>query len=87
MNDEQIPDMLKPYSDDVKKAMEVAEKVEIKDTSHKTPCISYVVKSWGTAHPSCIYLRDATKITVGRDKTTTGPAWLEISKQDSITTA
>jgi len=31
-----------------------------------------------------IYLTDGTKITVGRDKSTNGPAWLEISETPII---
>lgn len=37
----------------------------------------------GNAH--IVYLSDGTKISVGRDRTTKGPAWLEISQQSKIT--
>ena len=33
---------------------------------------------------TCAYLRDGTKITVGRDRRTTGPAWLKRSPQATL---
>lgn len=46
------------------------------------PCITRIGESNGKAF--VIYLRDGTKIVVGRDKTTKGPAWLEVQKQAKI---
>lgn len=45
-------------------------------------CVTYTVQRDGKA--SCVYLRDGTKITVERDATTRGPAWLKVSQQAMI---
>ncbi len=47
------------------------------------PCVTRIGRSMGKAF--VVYLRDGTKITVGRDKTTKGPAWLEVKEQSKIT--
>lgn len=46
------------------------------------PLITRVGESNGKAF--VVYLRDGTKITVGRDATTKGPAWLIVSQQSKI---
>lgn len=45
-------------------------------------CVTYTVQRDGRA--SCVYLHDGTKITVERDATTKGPAWLKVSQQAMI---
>jgi hypothetical protein len=49
------------------------------------PCISYPLEL--TEKTTCIYLRDGTKVTVEREATTKGPAWLVVSPQSQITIA
>jgi len=46
------------------------------------PCITRIGESAGKAF--VVYLRDGTKITVGRDKTTKGPSWLVVEQQAKI---
>lgn len=46
------------------------------------PCVTRIGDSNGKAF--VVYLRDGTKITVCRDKTTKGPAWLEVQPQSKI---
>lgn len=49
------------------------------------PCVVNTIQTADKA--TCVYLRDGTKVTVERDATTKGPAWLKVSQQARITPA
>ena len=46
------------------------------------PCIVYPKKM--PEYPDCVYLKDGLKITVGRDYSVKGRAWLRIEPQQII---
>lgn len=50
---------------------------------HLTSCISYVSRS-PSGKASTVYLKDGTMITIGRERETKGPAWLEIREQAKV---
>jgi hypothetical protein len=53
-----------------------------------TKPLSPITARWGNdEHYHAIFLSDGTKITVGRDERTKGPAWLEVGKALIVTEA
>jgi hypothetical protein len=48
-----------------------------------TACITRVGRS-PDGKAFVVYLRDGMKISVGRDKRTKGPAWLEVKEQSKL---